>query len=61
MDEGSSNAVVDEFRLTDGFTVAPGEEKTVPVTIDIPVETPVTMGDADAVADKLAALVERLA
>ena len=46
-DEGSSNAIIEQFRLTDGFTVAPGEEMSIPVTIEIPPETPITMGNAD--------------
>lgn len=46
-DEGSSNAVVDELQLTDEFTIDPGEERTIPVSIDVPSETPVTMGGGD--------------
>ncbi|WP_227356952.1 sporulation protein [Haladaptatus salinisoli] len=45
--EGSSNAVVSEFQLTDEFTVEAGAHRTIPVTVEIPPETPVTLGDTD--------------
>jgi sporulation-control protein len=44
-DEGSSVGVVDQFTLTDGFTIGADEERTIPVDIHIPNETPVTYGD----------------
>ena len=43
-DEGSSTAVIDEFQLTDSFTIEAGGEQTMAVEIEIPVWTPITRG-----------------
>jgi sporulation-control protein len=43
-DEGSSEAVIGRFQLTDSFTIDAGAERTMDVDIEIPRWTPVTRG-----------------
>lgn len=45
-DDGYREADIDRFTLAEGLTIAPDEDETRQVSIDIPYETPVTMGDA---------------
>jgi sporulation-control protein len=46
-DEGYAEVDVDRFTLAEGLTVEPGQEETRSVSIDIPYETPVTMGGVE--------------
>lgn len=46
-DEGYVEVDVDRFTLAEGLTIEPGQEETRPVTIDVPYETPVTMGGVE--------------
>ncbi|MDS0222919.1 sporulation protein [Haloarcula sp. S1AR25-5A] len=41
-DEGYKDAIVDQWRLTDPFTIEAGEQRRFETTIDIPRHTPVT-------------------
>ena len=41
-DEGYKDAIIDQWQLTDPFTIEAGEERRFETTIDIPRETPVT-------------------
>jgi sporulation-control protein len=43
--EGSNVGVVDQFTLTEAFTIGADEERTIAVEIHVPHETPVTFGD----------------
>jgi sporulation-control protein len=43
-DEGHGIAVIDRHQLSEGFTIAPDEERSFDVTLQIPRETPITMG-----------------
>ncbi|WP_435065715.1 sporulation protein [Halobaculum sp. EA56] len=43
-DDGYREADIARYTLTDGFTVEPGQERTVPTEIEIPYETPLTRG-----------------
>ncbi|QLG50375.1 sporulation protein [Natrinema halophilum] len=42
-DESTRSAKIDTFRAADSFTIEPDEERSFPVTIDVPYHTPVTM------------------
>lgn len=46
-DEGHGTAVIDRHQLTEGFTIAPDEERSFEVTLDVPRETPITVGRTD--------------
>jgi sporulation-control protein len=46
-DEGRGTGVVEKYRLTDGFTIEPGEEWTETVSLEIPRHTPITVGRTD--------------
>lgn len=46
-DEGQGTAVIDRHQLTEGFTIAPDEERSFDVTLDVPRETPITVGRTD--------------
>ncbi|WP_336339314.1 sporulation protein [Haloarcula brevis] len=41
-DEGSKDAIIDQWQLTEPFTIEAGEERRFETTIDVPRETPVT-------------------
>jgi len=41
-DEGYKDAIIDQWQLTEPFTIEAGEERRFETTIDIPRETPVT-------------------
>lgn len=43
-DEGSGIAVIDNHQLSEGFSIAPDEERSFEVTLQIPRETPITVG-----------------
>ncbi|RBI62519.1 SpoOM family protein [halophilic archaeon] len=43
-DDSTRTGVVDKFRVADPFTVKAGERRTFEVTIDVPRDTPVTVG-----------------
>ncbi|WP_022834379.1 sporulation protein [Salisaeta longa] len=44
--EAYVDATLATYRLTDGFTITPGMDKTLSAEIEIPHHTPLTMGDA---------------
>lgn len=46
-DEGYQSAAIDEFEIAEPFTIGDGEEQSMPVTIDVPYRTPLTMGHTD--------------
>lgn len=46
-EEGYSSGTVDRFKLAEDFTIAPDEQRTEAVTIDVPYRTPLTMGGTD--------------
>lgn len=46
-EDGRKSKVIDKFRLTESFTIAPDEERTFPVEFTIPYGTPTTMGHTD--------------
>lgn len=46
-DEGHRTAVIDRHQLAEGFTIAPDEERSFDVTLQIPRETPITLGRTD--------------
>jgi sporulation-control protein len=46
-DDGYRTGTVDRLRLSDGFTIEPGQEETRTTPIDIPYNTPVTIGRVD--------------
>ncbi|RKD94872.1 sporulation protein [Halopiger aswanensis] len=46
-DDGYREVDIDRFTLTDGLTIEPDQEETRSVSIDIPYETPVTVGGID--------------
>lgn len=46
-DDGYREAAIDRFTLTEGLTIEPDREETRSVSIDIPYETPVTVGGVD--------------
>ncbi|WP_254544146.1 sporulation protein [Halomarina pelagica] len=46
-DEGYSTGLVHKFTLAESFAIAPDEERSFDVTIDVPPETPVTLGRTD--------------
>jgi sporulation-control protein len=46
-DEGYTQGLVDRLRLSDGFTIEPGQEETRTTPIDIPYHTPITIGRVD--------------
>jgi sporulation-control protein len=46
-DEGRTRGLVDRLRLSDGFTIEPGQEETRTTPIDIPYHTPITLGRVD--------------
>ena len=46
-EDGYREVDVDRFTLAEGLTIEPGAEETRQVTIDIPYETPVTVGGLD--------------
>ncbi|WP_433631527.1 sporulation protein [Halomicrococcus sp. NG-SE-24] len=43
-DDSTRTGVVDKFRVADPFTIEAGERRTFAVTIDVPRDTPVTVG-----------------
>jgi sporulation-control protein len=43
-DEGYRTAAIDRQQLAENFTIAPDEERSFDVTLQIPRETPITMG-----------------
>lgn len=43
-DDSTRTGVIDKFQVADPFTIGPDEEKIFPITIDVPVDTPVTVG-----------------
>lgn len=43
-DESVRTGVIDKFRIADPFTVGPDEERTFTVTIDVPLDTPISAG-----------------
>jgi sporulation-control protein len=44
--DGTGETTIDTFHLRDGFVVEPGERATYETAVDVPYETPLTMGDA---------------
>ncbi|WP_247002054.1 sporulation protein [Halosolutus gelatinilyticus] len=46
-EDGYQEIDIDRFTLTEGLTIKPGQEETRSVSIDIPYETPVTIGGVD--------------
>ena len=46
-EDGRKTAVVDKFQLAESFTIEPDEERSFDVEIEIPLETPVTVGHTD--------------
>lgn len=46
-EEGHTTAVVDRHRLTDSFTVGAGEHRTFDARLEIPRETPITVGSTE--------------
>jgi sporulation-control protein len=46
-EDGYSEMTIDKLRLTDGLTIEPDHDDVIPVTIDIPYTTPVTLGTVD--------------
>lgn len=46
-DDGYREVDIDRFTLTEGLTIAPDQEETRSVSIDIPYSTPVTRGRVD--------------
>jgi sporulation-control protein len=44
---GTEQVAIDEFDLTDGFTIGEDEERTFEVTIDVPPHAPVTRDETD--------------
>lgn len=46
-DDGYRDGTVGRMHLSDGFTLAPDEERVETTTIDIPWSTPVTVGNVD--------------
>lgn len=46
-DDGYQEVDIDRFTLTEGLTIEPDQEETRSVSIDIPYETPVTVGGVD--------------
>nr|WP_227376914.1 sporulation protein [Haladaptatus halobius] len=43
-DDSTKTGVIDKFQVAEPFTVGPDEEKTFPITIDVPIDAPVTVG-----------------
>lgn len=43
-DDSTRTGVIDKFQVADPFTVGPDDERTFPITIDVPIDTPVTVG-----------------
>jgi len=43
-DDSKRTGVVDKFRVAESFTVDEGDERTFDVTVDVPRDTPVTVG-----------------
>lgn len=39
------NVVLNSFKINDPFTIQPGETKAIPFSFDLPIDTPVTMGN----------------
>ncbi len=39
------NVVLNSFKINDLFTIQPGETKAIPFSFDLPIDTPVTMGN----------------
>lgn len=37
-------AVLDKFKLSDAFVIGPGEEKEIPLSFQLPLDTPLTLG-----------------
>ncbi|WP_458209456.1 sporulation protein [Haladaptatus sp. NG-SE-30] len=46
-DDSNRTGVIDKFQVAEPFTIGPDEEKTFPITIDVPIDTPVTVGRTD--------------
>jgi sporulation-control protein len=46
-EDGYEEATVDRLRLSDGFTVGPGQSDVRSTTVEIPYQTPVTLGRVD--------------
>lgn len=46
-EDGYREIDIDRFTLTEGLAIKPGQEETRSVSIDIPYETPVTIGGVD--------------
>lgn len=42
--EYNQQAVIDKFRITEPFTISAGEEKEIPFSFTLPLDTPATMG-----------------
>ena len=43
-DDHVRTGVIDKFHVADPFTIGPNEERTFPITIDVPLDTPITAG-----------------
>lgn len=43
-DDSVRTGVIDKFQVADPFTIGPDEERTFPVTIDVPLDAPITAG-----------------
>ncbi|WP_231186923.1 sporulation protein [Haladaptatus sp. DYF46] len=46
-DDSVRTGVIDKFHVADPFTIGPDEERTFHVTIDVPLDTPITAGRTD--------------
>lgn len=50
-DESTKSGTIDSFRIADPFTIEPDEDRSFSVTIDVPYDTPVTMGNTEVWLD----------
>lgn len=39
------NVILNSFKINDPFTIQPGDRKDIPFSFDLPIDTPVTMGN----------------
>lgn len=46
-EEGIDTEAVSTFKMAEAFTIHPGEQREIPVEIEIPYNTPLTMGSTD--------------
>lgn len=42
--EVTQSAMLDKFKLSDAFVIEPGEEKNIPFSFQLPLDTPLTLG-----------------